>query len=304
MLCILQVNLLQQQAKFGMVDDQQRAHRLLVRRTTTKTKTTTNSSNCIRKTASLHDHRSRIMLSYDTQLQLSEGNVTTSRANSDVGDESPSGTPTPGRRSTGSRPKSMRLFARPVAGGGGERKNSLGDGANSFGGGRSVATEQKASKVLGLVFFSFVIFWAPFFVLNILFPFVPPRYFSATLIDTCLWLGYISSTINPIIYTVFNKTFRHAFLRLLMCRCRRYAYRHHRRHHHGYGRAGRFAAGRNTTIVDRLSRSSSSGSHLQHQPQQSRQLAARSTTMSTIMLQSPTSSTVNMSALPGRESSC
>ncbi|GIY04942.1 5-hydroxytryptamine receptor 2B [Caerostris extrusa] len=34
-----------------------------------------------------------------------------------------------------------------------------------------------------------------------------------------LWLGYVSSTINPIIYTVFNKTFKRAFWKLLTCKC-------------------------------------------------------------------------------------
>lgn len=33
-----------------------------------------------------------------------------------------------------------------------------------------------------------------------------------------LWLGYLSSTINPLVYTVFNRTFRETFSRLLTCR--------------------------------------------------------------------------------------
>ncbi|PSN39751.1 hypothetical protein C0J52_26036, partial [Blattella germanica] len=89
----------------------------------------------------------------------------------------------------------------------------------------AVATEQKASKVLGLVFFTFVLCWSPFFILNIYFAScenclsqVPHH-----VVDTCLWLGYVSSTINPVIYTVFNRTFRAAFIRLLRCRCHRSA---------------------------------------------------------------------------------
>jgi len=34
-----------------------------------------------------------------------------------------------------------------------------------------------------------------------------------------LWLGYTSSTLNPIIYTVFNREFKNTFLRLLRCGC-------------------------------------------------------------------------------------
>ncbi|XP_031343923.1 5-hydroxytryptamine receptor 2B isoform X2 [Photinus pyralis] len=85
----------------------------------------------------------------------------------------------------------------------------------------SVATEQKASKVLGLVFFTFVFCWAPFFVLNIFFAACPTCNVPDHVVVICLWLGYVSSTINPIIYTIFNRTFRAAFIRLLMCRCHR-----------------------------------------------------------------------------------
>ncbi|XP_050307176.1 5-hydroxytryptamine receptor 2A isoform X2 [Anthonomus grandis grandis] len=86
----------------------------------------------------------------------------------------------------------------------------------------SVATEQKASKVLGLVFFTFVLCWSPFFILNIIFAVCPDCEVPQHVVVTCLWLGYVSSTINPIIYTVFNKTFRAAFIRLLLCKCQRY----------------------------------------------------------------------------------
>ncbi|XP_074040670.1 5-hydroxytryptamine receptor 2A isoform X2 [Leptinotarsa decemlineata] len=86
----------------------------------------------------------------------------------------------------------------------------------------SVATEQKASKVLGIVFFTFVLCWSPFFILNILFAVCPDCEVPKDVVVVCLWLGYVSSTINPIIYTVFNRTFRAAFIRLLLCRCRRY----------------------------------------------------------------------------------
>ncbi|KAF6204181.1 hypothetical protein GE061_002521 [Apolygus lucorum] len=86
-----------------------------------------------------------------------------------------------------------------------------------------VATEQKASKVLGLVFFTFVLCWAPFFILNILFAACPSCSVPPHVVDVCLWLGYVSSTINPIIYTIFNRTFRAAFIRLLMCKCHRWS---------------------------------------------------------------------------------
>lgn len=86
----------------------------------------------------------------------------------------------------------------------------------------SVANEQKASKVLGLVFFTFVFCWAPFFLLNMLFAVCPSCPVPDHVVVVCLWLGYVSSTINPIIYTIFNRTFRAAFIRLLLCKCHRY----------------------------------------------------------------------------------
>ncbi|XP_054086329.1 dopamine D2-like receptor isoform X2 [Zeugodacus cucurbitae] len=85
----------------------------------------------------------------------------------------------------------------------------------------AVATEQKATKVLGLVFFTFVLCWSPFFVLNIIFAVCPTCQVPEHVVDTCLWLGYVSSTINPIIYTIFNRIFRAAFIRLLKCNCER-----------------------------------------------------------------------------------
>ncbi|XP_055540717.1 D(2)-like dopamine receptor [Wyeomyia smithii] len=85
----------------------------------------------------------------------------------------------------------------------------------------AVANEQKATKVLGLVFFTFVFCWAPFFILNIIFAACPELKVPERIVNICLWLGYVSSTINPIIYTIFNKTFRAAFIRLLRCRCER-----------------------------------------------------------------------------------
>ncbi|THD28466.1 5-hydroxytryptamine receptor 1 [Fasciola hepatica] len=35
-----------------------------------------------------------------------------------------------------------------------------------------------------------------------------------------LWLGYINSTLNPIIYAIFNREFRMPFKEILLCRCR------------------------------------------------------------------------------------
>ncbi|KAH9514748.1 hypothetical protein Btru_023491 [Bulinus truncatus] len=84
----------------------------------------------------------------------------------------------------------------------------------------SVRTEQKASKVLGVVFMIFVVCWAPFFTVNILTPLCSTCTFEPTLVTAFVWLGYVSSTLNPIIYTIFNNIFRITFIKLLCCRYR------------------------------------------------------------------------------------
>ncbi|XP_013393222.2 uncharacterized protein LOC106160954 [Lingula anatina] len=95
------------------------------------------------------------------------------------------------------------------------------------------SNEKKASKVLGIIFAIFVILWAPFFVLNVLSVTCTPC-MAETTEDTFtvfVWLGYVASLANPIIYTMFNTSFRRAFIRILTCKK---THRHH--HHYHYGR--------------------------------------------------------------------
>ncbi|XDV36252.1 hypothetical protein PO909_006069 [Leuciscus waleckii] len=67
---------------------------------------------------------------------------------------------------------------------------------------QSLSNEQKASKVLGVVFLLFVIMW----------------YLVGGLMNVFVWVGYLSSAVNPFIYTLFNKTYRAAFARYMRCR--------------------------------------------------------------------------------------
>lgn len=84
----------------------------------------------------------------------------------------------------------------------------------------TVRTEQKASKVLGLVFALFLLCWLPFFILNILPVICNTCRAHPVAVSTFSWLGWASSTINPIIYTMFNKTFKRTFIKFLCCRYR------------------------------------------------------------------------------------
>uniref|UniRef100_A0A8B9LTV4 5-hydroxytryptamine receptor 2A n=1 Tax=Astyanax mexicanus TaxID=7994 RepID=A0A8B9LTV4_ASTMX len=88
---------------------------------------------------------------------------------------------------------------------------------------QSISNEQKASKVLGVVFFLFVIMWCPFFVTNVLLVVCNSACDPSLMIgllNVFVWVGYLSSAVNPLIYTLFNKTYRAAFARYLRCRYR------------------------------------------------------------------------------------
>ena len=39
------------------------------------------------------------------------------------------------------------------------------------------------------------------------------------ILSLCVWLGYINSFLNPIIYTIFNMEFRKAFAKILFSSC-------------------------------------------------------------------------------------
>lgn len=106
-------------------------------------------------------------------------------------------------------------------------RNSSVISRNSSRHGRIIRLEQKATKVLGVVFFTFVILWAPFFVLNLLPSLCRTceENMSGWVFDVVTWLGYASSMVNPIFYTIFNKVFRQAFKKVLLCQYSRTKWR-------------------------------------------------------------------------------
>lgn len=109
-------------------------------------------------------------------------------------------------------------------------RNSSVISRNSSRHGRIIRLEQKATKVLGVVFFTFVILWAPFFILNLLPAFCSEcdKNLDNWVVQLVTWLGYASSMVNPIFYTIFNKVFRQAFKKVLTCKYRKTAWRPHR----------------------------------------------------------------------------
>ncbi|XP_077991525.1 5-hydroxytryptamine receptor 1A-like [Glandiceps talaboti] len=80
------------------------------------------------------------------------------------------------------------------------------------------ARERKATKTLGIVTGSFVVCWLPFFIVAFVLPFCKESCYVPPPVYSCIvWLGYVNSLFNPVIYTVFNKEFKNAFHRILKC---------------------------------------------------------------------------------------
>ncbi|CAL8371173.1 unnamed protein product [Arctogadus glacialis] len=123
------------------------------------------------------------------------------------------------------RSLSRKASAVSAGGGGGGVRGSV-SGGPPFGLRtiQSINNEQKASKVLGVVFFLFVVMWCPFFITNVLAVVCDPALCKPAvlggLLNVFVWIGYLSSAVNPLVYTLFNNTYRAAFYRYVRCRYR------------------------------------------------------------------------------------
>lgn len=77
------------------------------------------------------------------------------------------------------------------------------------------ASDQKARITLGVIMGVFLVCWLPFFVGNVVRSVcscIPPWLFALL-----TWLGYANSVANPAIYSIFNRDFRNAFKKILLC---------------------------------------------------------------------------------------
>lgn len=79
--------------------------------------------------------------------------------------------------------------------------------------------ERKAWRTLAIITGTFVGCWLPFFIIAISRPFVGEDLIPRVLEQVALWLGYLNSAMNPIIYTIFSPDFRQAFQRMLKRIC-------------------------------------------------------------------------------------
>ncbi|XP_063167259.1 alpha-2B adrenergic receptor [Candoia aspera] len=79
--------------------------------------------------------------------------------------------------------------------------------------------EKRFTFVLAVVIGVFVICWFPFFFLYSLRAICPSEYcpIPDSTFTFFFWIGYCNSSLNPVIYTIFNQDFRKAF-RKILCR--------------------------------------------------------------------------------------
>ncbi|XP_049641019.1 alpha-2B adrenergic receptor [Suncus etruscus] len=81
-----------------------------------------------------------------------------------------------------------------------------------------LSRERRFTFVLAVVIGVFVLCWFPFFFSYSLGAICPQRCrVPHGLFQFFFWIGYCNSSLNPVIYTIFNQDFRRAFRRLL-CR--------------------------------------------------------------------------------------
>ncbi|CAG5125737.1 unnamed protein product [Candidula unifasciata] len=75
--------------------------------------------------------------------------------------------------------------------------------------------EQRATKRMLLIMACFCVCWMPFLFMYVLRSVCCTCIMNKHVIAAIIWLGYANSSLNPILYTLFNDDFRNAFKKLL-----------------------------------------------------------------------------------------
>ncbi|XP_014985720.1 histamine H1 receptor [Macaca mulatta] len=77
--------------------------------------------------------------------------------------------------------------------------------------------ERKAAKQLGFIMAAFILCWIPYFIFFMVIAFCKSCCNEHLHMFT-IWLGYINSTLNPLIYPLCNENFKKTFKRILRIR--------------------------------------------------------------------------------------
>ena len=77
--------------------------------------------------------------------------------------------------------------------------------------GRSYAIDVKVAKKIALLIGLFVICGGPFFAIILCFAYDQSCPVPSSLFNVIKWMEYISSCLNPVIYTFLNRCYRRAF---------------------------------------------------------------------------------------------
>ncbi|XP_070247594.1 histamine H1 receptor [Myotis yumanensis] len=77
--------------------------------------------------------------------------------------------------------------------------------------------ERKAAKQLGFIMAAFILCWSPYFIFFMVIAFCKSCCNEHVHMFT-IWLGYINSTLNPLIYPLCNENFKKTFKRILHIR--------------------------------------------------------------------------------------
>ncbi|KFO37788.1 histamine H1 receptor [Fukomys damarensis] len=80
--------------------------------------------------------------------------------------------------------------------------------------GLHLSRERKAAKQLGCIMAAFILCWIPYFVFFMVIAFCKSCCSEPVHMFT-IWLGYLNSTLNPLIYPLCNENFRKTFKRIL-----------------------------------------------------------------------------------------
>lgn len=81
----------------------------------------------------------------------------------------------------------------------------------------SLQKELKAARQLGMLVGVFTVSWLPYFILFLVVAWCN-HCVSNTVFTASIWLGYLNSTFNPLIYPLCNMHFRRAFQKICHCK--------------------------------------------------------------------------------------